>query len=321
MRVEVKGKKLDGKPQSLLDQTIWVDDKGKIGKSFTDAFGGFTSVRTTKKFATSENKGKELDSINKPTSRLRGRLPIPINARRWSTDFACATASRRLFPSDARQQVSKGEDEHSALVAIHTFGPNDGTAGPEKVATEYLRANPMIDSADPTVVARAREATATAASPWDKAKAIENYVFKKIEDKNFKTAFAPATEVARTLTGDCTEHAVLVAAMCRASGNPGADRHRPDLRGAEERVWVSHVERGLHQSTLGVDRRRVRPRLRRPDARQVVRQQFGGRVAVRRFLNRRTNQQPSCHRHFGDSLSVDLFRALAACRGGVSAVN
>src|SRR4029077_11471295 len=37
---------------------------------------------------------------------------------------------------------------------------------------------------------------------------------------NFTEAFATADHVARTLEGDCTEHAVLTAAMCRAAGVP-----------------------------------------------------------------------------------------------------
>ena len=41
-----------------------------------------------------------------------------------------------------------------------------------------------------------------------------------LKDKNFKVAFAPASEVARNLAGDCTEHGVLTAAMCRAAGVP-----------------------------------------------------------------------------------------------------
>ena len=38
--------------------------------------------------------------------------------------------------------------------------------------------------------------------------------------KNFSQAFATAAEVARSLEGDCTEHAVLLAALCRARKIP-----------------------------------------------------------------------------------------------------
>src|SRR5262249_62187845 len=58
------------------------------------------------------------------------------------------------------------------------------------------------------------------ADPWQRAVKIEKWVAQNLKEKNFKTGFAPASEVARNLTGDCTEHGVLTAAMCRAAGIP-----------------------------------------------------------------------------------------------------
>ena len=56
--------------------------------------------------------------------------------------------------------------------------------------------------------------------PWEKATRINHWVFQNMRRKNFSLAFAGAAEVARDLSGDCTEHAVLAAAMCRAAGIP-----------------------------------------------------------------------------------------------------
>ena len=41
-----------------------------------------------------------------------------------------------------------------------------------------------------------------------------------IQAKNFGQGFASAADVAKSLEGDCTEHSVLVAALCRAAGIP-----------------------------------------------------------------------------------------------------
>jgi transglutaminase/protease-like cytokinesis protein 3 len=54
-----------------------------------------------------------------------------------------------------------------------------------------------------------------------------------MRDKNFSTGLATASEVAREMQGDCTEHAVLLAAMLRAKEIPSrvvvglvySDRH------------------------------------------------------------------------------------------------
>jgi transglutaminase-like putative cysteine protease len=66
----------------------------------------------------------------------------------------------------------------------------------------------------------AQKAVGNAIDPWDKATRIERWVHQNIRNKNFETAFAPASEVAQTLAGDCTEHGVLTAAMCRAVDIP-----------------------------------------------------------------------------------------------------
>ncbi len=70
------------------------------------------------------------------------------------------------------------------------------------------------------MVALARKAVGQATDPWAKAQAINKWVYANMKNKNFETGFAPADEVARTLAGDCTEHGVLTAAMCRAEGIP-----------------------------------------------------------------------------------------------------
>ncbi len=53
-----------------------------------------------------------------------------------------------------------------------------------------------------------------------RAEAMRAMVSERISDKDLDIAFASATETARTKTGDCSEHAVLLCAMLRADGIP-----------------------------------------------------------------------------------------------------
>src|SRR5262249_28003381 len=55
--------------------------------------------------------------------------------------------------------------------------------------------------------------------PWKKALRIEKWVNRHMK-VTFDEEMATADHVARTLKGDCTEHAMLAAAMCRAEGVP-----------------------------------------------------------------------------------------------------
>src|SRR5262249_12940353 len=70
------------------------------------------------------------------------------------------------------------------------------------------------------VVAHARAAANGRSNPGILAETMERYVQRKLTKKNFSTAMASAAEVAETLSGDCTEHAVLLAAMLRARQIP-----------------------------------------------------------------------------------------------------
>jgi len=71
-------------------------------------------------------------------------------------------------------------------------------------------------------------------------------VFEKLDDKNFRVSFATASEVARNLSGDCSEHAVLAAAMCRAVGIPArvaiglvyVDAPKQGLKGFGYHMWI-----------------------------------------------------------------------------------
>ena len=77
------------------------------------------------------------------------------------------------------------------------------------------------------------------------------------KSKNFEVAFAAASEVARNRSGDCTEHAVLAAAMCRAVGIPSrvvvglVYVDEPSrLKGFGYHMW----NRGLRQPAMGCTR-------------------------------------------------------------------
>lgn len=57
-------------------------------------------------------------------------------------------------------------------------------------------------------------------TPAARAEAMRKFVFNYIRKKNLGVGFASAADVARTKEGDCSEHAVLLAAMLRADGTP-----------------------------------------------------------------------------------------------------
>ena len=91
---------------------------------------------------------------------------------------------------------------------------------PVKTEDRYLAPTRFLQSRDPAVVDHAERAAAGEVDPSRIATRMEKYVFEKLTKKNFSTAMASAAEVAKRMEGDCTEHAVLLAAMLRTKNVP-----------------------------------------------------------------------------------------------------
>ena len=222
LKVEQEITTLDNKPMPEMNQTFWVDSAGQVLKTYNANFGGTTTYRTTKEAATrAVARGDQLDLINNMVVAVPRKITNPENSRDILYKVSLADADpAAFFPNDRRQALKPAAEPRTVTLTVRTAGPTEGQPGEATVGDEYLRPNPLVTSADPQVVRHARRAVGAEADPWAKAQAITKWVAKNITEKNFETSFAPADEVARNLQGDCTEHAVLTAAMCRAEGVP-----------------------------------------------------------------------------------------------------
>jgi transglutaminase-like putative cysteine protease len=123
-----------------------------------------------------------------------------------------------LFARDDRQQVKNLKGNTFELHVRAQVGPRpDAPVG--KVGAEFLESCYYINSTDKKVNEFSRRAVGDERDAWKKAQRIERWVNKNMRSNNDQ-ALVPADEVARTLEGDCTEYAMLAAAMCRAAGVP-----------------------------------------------------------------------------------------------------
>ncbi len=129
------------------------------------------------------------------------------------------------FPADARQEI-KNLDPKAKTLELHvsaSHGPIKGTPQQAVPGGEFLGSSFFINWDNAEVKAHAAKAVAglqADATAWEKAKAIEQWVHLNMRAIEFSQAMATADNVAKTLSGDCTEYAMLAAAMCRAVGVP-----------------------------------------------------------------------------------------------------
>lgn len=91
---------------------------------------------------------------------------------------------------------------------------------PPAAIREYLRSSPTLNIEDEEIRKMATEAAGSEKRPYFLADKLRVYVTDAISEKNLNIGFATASEVCRTREGDCSEHAVLLAALGRASGLP-----------------------------------------------------------------------------------------------------
>jgi len=209
---------IDGKKSPEMSTALWVEEGGQILKSFTDANGGMITYRTTREAAI-RNSGSA-DLLAASIVKVPRKINNPESTRDVVYKVTLSDGDpAQVFPADRRQSIKAGSDANTATLEVRTAGPDAGQPGPDAVGPEYLRPNALINSDNPRVMALARRAVGTAVDPWAKAQSINKWVAQNLR-KNFETPFASAEEVARTLQGDCTEHGVLTAAMCRAEGVP-----------------------------------------------------------------------------------------------------
>jgi Transglutaminase-like superfamily len=220
LHVEQKTK-VDGVAKPEFDVRLWVDSEGQVLKQEVDILGGYVQYRTNKEAAKARGGPIQFDLIQGSVIKVKHLIPNSDRSRmvRYQLTFK-GNDLAQVIPTDPRQSLEAGASKNSGILKVESVGPLDGKAGPAEVDQQYVKPNALVTSDDGRVRALAAKATRGAQDPWQKAVAIQKWVFDNVTEKNFKTAFAAASEVARNLAGDCTEHAVLAAAMCRAVGIP-----------------------------------------------------------------------------------------------------
>jgi hypothetical protein len=139
------------------------------------------------------------------------------------------------FARDPRQEARnvKGSSFELTVRASKPPAADDAEAPPPE--PQLLKSSYFLDSDDEKVKEFASRATGRETDPWQKALKIERWVHENMHGSS-SVGFASAGEVARTLTGDCRQHAMLTAAMCRAAGVPA--------RTAVGLVYVDDADRG-----------------------------------------------------------------------------
>jgi transglutaminase-like putative cysteine protease len=203
--------------------TAWLDEERNVVRSQVDmpSLGQLTLVKTTRTMALATGPTASLTDLGTNSLvRLRQRLnrPYDLTSAVYHVTYSGKDDPATLFVRDDRQQVKGVQGNAFDLHVTAKRGPQPN-APAAKAGAEFLESCYYITSADKKVQELTRRAVGDEKDPWQKALRIERWVKAHMTSKNDQ-ALAPADQVARTLEGDCTEYAMLTAAMCRAAGVP-----------------------------------------------------------------------------------------------------
>ena len=198
--------------------TVYVDSENEAVLERMELFGStLTTYEVTEEEALGAIFSKSADIGFDTLVEVRV-IPGVHTQERVTYEVAVEGAdAAELFPQTDAQKVEPLDGGRARVTALGLPVPAAATAGE---APDFLKATRYLQTDDPNVSRHAAAAAPAGATAGEIALGCAAYVSRTLTDKNFSTALASAAEVAENLSGDCTEHSVLCAAMLRARGVP-----------------------------------------------------------------------------------------------------
>lgn len=241
--------------QAKLQYVLWADEQGNILKRESVGLGiQQTTIATTKARAMQSAGQGSFDLGNRsvvrlaqPLDRPHQRSPLGYRVTLRESNPAQVFAANRL-------QTVKSIDDRTAEVQVSAFDwsslvssePGTPTAGPapagERVSAGDRDPNRLVPSDHPAVVRMATGVAAEETNPAAICLALEKFVHESIRQVNYDTVLGSAADVVQRMEGDCTEHAVLLAALAKARGIPARAAvglvYVPSLQGFAFHMWT-----------------------------------------------------------------------------------
>jgi transglutaminase-like putative cysteine protease len=192
----------------------WLNQKGETVKEESPL--GFVMLQEPREIALAgNNEGKKIDIIS--ATGIAPDKPIPqkniaylrLRLKHVNLDGFHLDGGRQKRTNDIVEITRENLD----IVRSYHLPCADKRFG------EYLKATLFIQSTDTNIVAMARQIIGTEQDARTAAQKICQWMQSAVE--KIPTMSVPsAAEVLRSRRGDCNEHAVLFAALCRAAGIP-----------------------------------------------------------------------------------------------------
>ncbi|MDR3385660.1 MAG: transglutaminase-like domain-containing protein [Rudaea sp.] len=229
-------------PEAQTSTVTWVDADLSVLKMTMPLMGyELTLLACSKACAQAPNQSADI------LTHAMMRAPSVLNAAErqhgviLSLSATTPGAPLKLADTDEQQATATAQGVELRIVPLTT---NAMPAREDKPTATDSLPNDWLQSSAPEIVGLARRGVGQATRPREQMQNLEQFVRSYIRTKDLNVGYASALEVAKNPEGDCTEHAVLLAALGRAMGIPTrvvdglvyADRYA-----GTEHVFVPHA--------------------------------------------------------------------------------
>lgn len=198
----------------LAGTESWSEDGRLVEAIVRTGLGDLRMRLVEPELAATWRSGPAPDVLRSTAVPLEGRLPRGrIATLRISVDEGDLPA----LPQSASQQVLSAEGRSAVLRVGELVAPRWRD---EEPSPAMLASTSLADLKDPALVELAKEAGGRGGPPAVRAERMRRFVRGYIREVDLESALASASEVVRSRRGDCSEHAVLLAAILRLDGIP-----------------------------------------------------------------------------------------------------
>lgn len=228
----------DARATNVTD--LWVDDRGYILKTSMPLLGfRLELLACSRTCATRPD--QNVDILEHATINVPKPLPLAMRELPLQFVFRSRNLADKPFIDTDRQVVSKfGRN----IWVVSTTPLRKRSEDPPRPSD--LASNDWLQSDAPAIRKLAEKAAGKARSDAQRMQDLTRFVHEYVKDEGPSVGYASALETVHTRRGDCTEHAVLLAAMARAMGIPSrvvtglayAGRYAGESRVLVPHTWV-----------------------------------------------------------------------------------
>ena len=205
-----------------ITNRLWVARDGVTYKSVTDMMGlSMVAMKTDRE--TALDAVEEVDIMLKTRIVPTGKKP-KLGASRFVGSVQLSKGSLKEAIMTRDHQKLKLNSERSGTLSIEIPEVKDENCADLPVKDSdlqtFLSATTFIEASHPDIRAKAVEILDGEINSWRAAKKLNTWVYKSIRNKELSGGYNSSLKTLESLSGDCTEHTVLLIAMARSVGIP-----------------------------------------------------------------------------------------------------